>query len=101
MIPIIKNDTLHMLPTFFVNVGDVINFKSSVSATTSIGTVMAFKYAGYKQSDTESAWFEIQDSATGECEWISVNVWLTQIINPIKFKVDVSVKPASIPDMPF
>ena len=101
MIPIIKDNTLHMSPTFFVNVGDVINFKSSTNATTSIGTIKAFKYAGYKQSNIESVWFEIQDSATGNCEWISVNVWLTQIINPIKFKLDVSSQPASVPDMPF
>lgn len=86
-----------------LSVNQTIDYLSAAETKPGVGRIEAFKYAGYNQQDTESAWMNIVEVITDKgtnsrnSEWVSVRVWYEQHkegrFTNQKIKNDNSTKP--------
>jgi len=83
-----------------IKVGESVDFMSADPfAKPSMGKILEFKYAGFKQSDQTSIWMNIKDlQEEKETEWISVNNWARDFY---KQKQDERNQPEADTDLPF
>lgn len=94
-----------------LKIDQTIDYKSAIDHRTSIGKIKEFSYAPDAQSsvlgakDKSSLWMYVEESETGEKEWISVNVWYQHmkagIFNNIKYKENDSKGTKDTEDLPF
>lgn len=77
MKPVIANDRRSCtIGSETLQLSQSIDFKSATEQRVGVGKILDFKYAGYNQSDKDSAWMLVRDVVEETEEWISLNVWL-------------------------
>ena len=89
-------------------VNQTIDFKPQLEERITLGKIVEFKYAGYRQENKSSVWMLLLDlnEKTNRSEWQSVQLWYDrfakQIFEQQKPKAnDTSAKPANPSQRPF
>ncbi len=106
MIKLSKDKTQATIPDgsgqIVIKVGQSIDYQSaSEQGVTSIGKILEFKYAGYRQSDTSSPWAKVADVVDpAKTEWISLNNWAATPI-PKTVNEDHGSEEPDEEDLPF
>lgn len=88
-----------------IQIGQSIDYMPYGSLRGSMGKIIKFKYAGYRQEDITSVWMLVKNFDREEkAEWISVKLWYDYHVENLpkqQTKQDDSIKPAKAVQRPF